>query len=431
LCAEISDQRLGQWRAWQLERYVGAVGALKAAVTGAGKRLVISAQGVPLVPLRVLDTLAGTIQGMSDDNTWGAMDEDLPATAGRQLALKAFNPSWRMASNLVWGYDNSIFNNTHWHAAVGITESSRRHLATRSWRGVIALDGSYHSMMTLGYGMNAGVSFLSTANDWQQGWDAAERQSLIAPDGPIGVGVVVSTAPLDDPQHPDFSGGGMGGSMVDHLADGIARLISRLHYAQVSIPFTANATAAAHWHGQAPLICLEVCTWMPNERAQLVAWAGQGVPLILFAGDAPLPGDLAVLVAPLAPTAVQIGGHAVLAGGNRILVGCGYAHLDGPAAMQLARLMREQGDLAIGFPAGTAGYGFSSGRQRCIAIEDWAEQARTVELRLRATATSTAAVATGLNEHRAYAIRRVGADWVIDVPLRAGDGELIVVEETP
>jgi hypothetical protein len=431
LSAEVSEQRLGEWRAWQLERYVGAVGALKAAVTGAGKRLVISAQGVPLVPLRVLDTLAGTIQGMSDDNTWGAMDEDLPGTAGRQLALKALNPSWRMASNLVWGYDNSIFNNPHWHAAVGITESSRRHLATRSWRGSIALDGSYHSMMTLGYGMNAGVSYLSTANDWQQGWDAAERQSLIAPDGPIGAGVVVSTGPLDDPAHPDFSGGGMGGSAVDHLADGIARLISRLHYAQVSIPFAANATAAAHWNGLSPLVCLDVCGWMPSERAQLSTWAAKGVPLILFAGDAPLPGDLATLVAGLATTEVQIGGHAVLAGGNRILVGCGFAHLDGPAAVRLAGLMRAQGDLAIGYPPGTAGYGFSCGRLRCVTIEDWAEQARTVELHLRATASATAAVATGLNEHRAYAVRREGADWVVSVPLRAGDGELIVVEEQP
>jgi hypothetical protein len=431
LCTEINEQRLGQWRGWQLERYVAAVGALKAAVTGAGKRLVISAQGVPLVPLRVLDSLAGTIQGMSDDNTWGMMDEDLPGTAGRQLALKALNPSWRMASNLVWGYDNSIFNNPHWHDAVGITESSRRHLATRSWRGVVALDGSYHSMMTMGYGMNAGVSYLSTANDWQQGWDAAERQSLIAPDGPIGVGVVVSTGALDDPEHPDFSGGGMGGSAVDHLADGIARLISRLHHAQVSIPFAANATAAAHWNGSAPLVCLDVCGWMPSERAQLLAWAGKGVPLILFAGDAPLPSDLAPLVAGLSPSELQIGGHAVLAGGNRIVVGCGFAHLDGPAALRLAGLMRAHGDLAIGFPPGTAGYGFCCGTQRLVALEDWAERARTVELRLRAASEAPTAVATGLNEHQPYAIRREGSDWLVSVPLRAGDGELIVVEEKP
>ena len=50
---------------------------------------------------------------------------------------------------------------------------------------------------------------------------------------------------------------------------------------------------------------------------------------------------------------------------------------------------------------------------------------------MRAVGAGARATATGLNEHRAYAVRRDGADWVITVPLRAGDGELIAVEELP
>ncbi len=431
LCREIVEQHLGQLRAWQLSRYAADVAALHDAVAGAGKRLVVSGQGVPLVPLRALEPLAATIQGMSDDDTWGGMEEDLAMTAGRQMALKALNPSWRMNSNLVWGYDTCVFDDPHWHVPVGVTETSRRHLATRAWRGSIGNDGVYRSMHTFGYGMNAGISLLATANDWQQGWNAAERESLIAPDGPIGVGVAVSTALLDDPQHPDFSGGGMGGSAADGYVDGVARVIGRLHHAQVSVPFAANVASLARWTGAAPLICLDIAGWLPVERAQLAAWAGRGVPLICFAGAAPLPDDLAALFSAAAVASGKVGAATVRIAGNRVLIEGGYAQLDGPAAVRLAAVLQRLGLLPITYPPGTAGYGFTCGGVRCVAIEDWAEQPRRVELRLRAVAGGARATATGLNEHRDYAVRRDGADWVITVPLRAGDGELIAVEELP
>ena len=96
----------------------------------------------------------------------------------------------------------------------------------------------------------------------------------------------------------------------------------------------------------------------------------------------------------------------------------------------LAGAMQPRMTLPITFPAGTAGYGFTSQGLRFIVVEDWLEEGRTVALKLRAVAGATAARAVDVNDHRSLAVRRDGDDWVIDLPVRPGDGTLIAVEES-
>ena len=42
-----------------------------------------------------------------------------------------------------------------------------------------------------------------------------------------------------------------------------------------------------------------------------------------------------------------------------------------------------------------------------------------------------AAAATGLNDHLPFAVRQENDEWIIEVPLRNGDGELVMLEELP
>ncbi len=421
LVEEIGRDCEPRLRAWQLQRYLASVRALKSAIEGAGKHLVLRGQGIPLVPLAALDELAATYRGMSDDNTWGARGEDYAFTAGVQMAIKAFNPSWQLNSNFCWGWDSAVLSNPHWFSPVGLTETSRRHAAVRAWRGSIGLDGRYQSMHTYGYGMNGYAPFTVTPGDWQENWNAAERWSLLTPDGPIGAGVIISTARLDDPEQTMFSGGGMGGSgEADHLAEGVAHAIGRLHYAGISVPFAANATSAARWQGQAPLVCLDVGSWSADEHAMLADWMDRGVPLVLF-GAPPTDGSV--------EAGFSIGGKPVAVVANRVLIAAGHEQLTIPEANRLAALMQRSCGLPLHYPAGIAGYGFTSCGRRLFTVEDWAEHGGPVEVRL--AATGERAVATALSSHRPLALRRDGSDWIITVPLRPADGELVLVEESP
>ena len=44
------------------------------------------------------------------------------------------------------------------------------------------------------------------------------------------------------------------------------------------------------------------------------------------------------------------------------------------------------------------------------------------------TSAEAACRAVSLNDHRKLTVTRSGGDWIIDVPMRPGDGELILVE---
>ena len=127
LALEIHAKYDGLWQNWQMTRYVGNVETLRKTFAAEGKKVVISGQGIPLTPAGPGKIIAQTVRGMSDDNTWGMWDEDIPKTTGRQMTYMAYDPWWDLNSNVVWGWNSAIINNAFWWAAVGTTEPSRRH----------------------------------------------------------------------------------------------------------------------------------------------------------------------------------------------------------------------------------------------------------------------------------------------------------------
>jgi hypothetical protein len=69
-----------------------------------------------------------------------------------------------------------------------------------------------------------------------------------------------------------------------------------------------------------------------------------------------------------------------------------------------------------------------SGKQ-FVVVGEWQNRGRIAQLRLRAKEGKTSARACGLNDHLPLNVSRDGVDWVIDVPLRPGDGQVVVLSE--
>lgn len=429
---EVNDRYLHPFMAWQLERYLANFRTIRAIAEDNGKTMLHSGQGMPLLPPAAATEIGQVLRGMSDDNTWGCFDEDFPLTAARQMTIKAFNPGWKIGSNLVWGWDNCVFNNAHWWMPVGVTESSRRHLATRAWRGAILDDGTYTSMHSYGYGMNGYSPACANENDWTQGWQAAERQNRFLPDGPLGLGCVVGTGVLTDPGRTLFSGGGMGGDnrLVDQLQQRTYRAIGPLHHRRVPIPFAANASAIANarFAVPTPLVAPQPATFSAAERSFLADAARSGTnPLVLFTDGEPLAPEFADLFADARPIPDDA---RIRVNDFGIVVDARHEDLGTAGFDALARLILADLPLPLVLPDGTNGYGFTMGRRLFAAVEDVREKARTVEVRFKAAKAAAKATAMELNEHTDLAVRRDGADWVVTLPLRRGDGVLVALEET-
>jgi hypothetical protein len=437
ITAEIHSKYENRWQAWHLERYAHAIANLTEAFAKEGKRLVITAQGSPLVPAKYEAQITATIRGQSDDSTWGMIEESVPLTAGRQMGVMAFNPGWQMSTLLQWNYNSGVLDNPHWHNPVGTTEPSRRNLYDRAWRGIIGRDGIYRSMHTYGFNTNAGSPYTMTENDWQEWWRVAQRQSLIAPDGPIGVGVVISTARFDDPDHATFSGsGGSGAGEADQQARAIEKAVRRLHESQISVPFSANAAVLDKWTGAAPLILLDVDLYSDHEIASLHGLRDRGVKLAGFTSSSspvlsPAVAELFGVKTDGSPgasaTRSTVGGHQAIVSGGTCFMSIPLETLTASEVRTLAPMLMKQLDVPIEFPGGTAGYGFTSQGLKYIVLEDWLEQGRLVTVKLRASAGSASAV--DINDHRELVVHRDGPDWAIDVPMRPGDGTLIAVQE--
>ena len=116
---------------------------------------------------------------------------------------------------------------------------------------------------------------------------------------------------------------------------------------------------------------------------------------------------------------------------NTLLIPGPAAAFTSLAALDLAPRLHSTLQLPVRFPAGTSGYGFTSQGLRYVVLEDWREEGRTVQLRLHATAGLHIAHAVDVNDNRPLAVSRDGDWWVIDAPLRPGDGSLICVKEQP
>jgi hypothetical protein len=414
IAKEIQAQYQPQWEAWHLGRYVGDIKALSDAFAGEGKRLVLSAQGVPEVAGDAGAELAKTIQGAADDSTWGMANGSVTLTTGRQMGEMAFNPVWKLSTLIQTGFNTPVLNSPQWHSPVGTTEPSRRHCYDRAWRATVWLDGKYRSVYTCGYSSNVGAAYTLTENDWQQWWRMQERHSLIAPEAPIGAGLVISTSRREAGSDMWFSGGGEVGEVGDDVRL-VAQTFQRLHEAGVSLPFAANIRALESWKGDAPLIVLNLWQFSDAEVATLDRLVRRGVKVAVFS---PSEGGT------MKPGAVPLSHRPGVTVLNSSAI-----DVTALEAKALATQLIQALQIPLQMPVGTAGYGFQSSGVSFVVVEDWMEEGRTVAVRLKASAGARQAQACQVNEHAPVKVTREGAFWVIEAPLRPGDGLLLAVRE--
>ena len=276
LAAEINLRYEGLWNAWHLERFLHSLAGLREGFARLGKRLVLTAQGIPMIPGKEAEEVGRVERGMSDDSTWGQIKESVSLTTARQMAALAFTPSLALSTLLHWGYNSAALNNCQWRGAIGTTEPSRRHLYDRAFRGTLRPNGSYSSMHVYGYNSNAGEGFTLASEDLDARQRVQDLHSLLTPDGPIGAGIVLSTAPRAVPSQVRFD---CGDALALPEARDLALAASRLHDAGVSIPFSANAACLEKWRGTAPLILTNLPGFSEAEVATLRSLAARGIRL--------------------------------------------------------------------------------------------------------------------------------------------------------
>jgi hypothetical protein len=440
---DIHGQHEADWQEWNLERYVSTIKTISAAFAKEGKTVHIQGQGMPIVPPGY-DTspLTDVVQGVAQDSTWEMGDENVAVTTGFNMATKAYNPGWKLSTQFVWGFVSAVLSNPKWHVAVSTTEPSRRNIYDKAFRGTISDDGVYESIHTYGYNMNAGVAYTMSKNDWQESWRAQERNSLLTPDGPIGIGLIVPVGQLNNSENVMFSGGGMGDDWGHNVARQhvlrFSNVLRRLQEAGLPISFGANVTDVSKWGKVAPLIILDPDTLSDAEVESLRALHQKGAPIAALQGTGPLSTAAAQFfgVTPdgQAATAHAVGdldGHPILAGDGTLFVPVTSAGLDSESAIKMAPLLQSALQPPLRLPEGTEGYGFTSNHRAFVLVEDYREEGRVATVRYRADAKATAVYAVDVNDHRSLPVRRDGPDWCIDVALRPGDGALIAIEETP
>ena len=413
LADEIHTQLEAEWQQWHLDRYVQDIRTLHQAFQAAGKQLVISAQGIPVVAGPAASELGQTIQGAADDSTWGMANNSVPLTTGRQMGESAFNPVWKFSTLLEYGFNSNVLNNPQWHSVVGTLEPTRRHYYDRAWRATVWPDGRYGSVYSVGYSENVGIAYTLSEDDWQQWWQLQQRHTLIAPESPIGAGLVVATSFRASGPQIQFSGGGETGNEGAEVKL-VAQTFLRLHEAGIAVPFAANITALGKWHGSAPLIVVNLWQFSVPEVSILEGLRARGIRVAVFQSPQPLIPEAAALL--------QRAGVTLLPGQA--------AALTPDVAKKMAAGLHQSLDLPIVFADGTAGYGFQSGGIGYIVVEDWQEQGRDVQIMVKASRGVSSANACDVNDHRRLKITRQDAWWRIDVPLRPGDGVLIAIEES-
>jgi hypothetical protein len=411
IVAEIHGEREDDWQAWQFAQYLHNFRTLRDGFAARGKRLRITAQGCPAIAGPVAAEIAETIQGMSDDCTWGMAEGSQSLTVGRQLATLAHNPVWKMSTLMEYGFVSNTLNSPEWHSPVCTVEPLRRMYYDRAWRATIWHDGKYRSVYTAGYNENVGISYQMTENDWVQWWQIEERHSLLAPQQPIGAGLVISTIRFANPDHLRFNADDVFSASPDGVA--LARVFQRLHEAGLSIPFVANATALGKWKNSAPLIVLNPEVFVEEEIATLEKLHKQGVKMAAFSNADSLPPRVAALFQ-----------HP------DSLIQLDPKLMTSSQAEQYASRLRKSLDVPLTFSQGVCGYGFIMSGMKFLVVEEWRNQGHIAEVRLRATEGKNDVHACGVNDHLPLAVRRDGEDWIIEVPLRPGDGQLVALRES-
>ena len=431
LAKEITTEHDHRWQSWHLDRYLATLHRFRETFAADGKAFYIAAQGVPLVPPRAEAEVSRVIQGTSDDSTWGMDHENLPYTTGRQAGYLAFNPSYRMSTLLNWGWNSAVLNNWRWYSPVGTTEPSRRHYYDRAWRGVLDPMLGYRAMHAFGFGANGYASWTMTTHDWQEWWRLLERHALLTPDSPLGAGIVRSTVRFDAPETAIFGGGGIGTEKTELEIRRVSTLFQHLHEAGLGASFVGNAAQIARWPDNTPMVIVNPGEFSETETAALGRWLADGGRAVAFhdPSTGALSPEMAALFA--GNTAGVLQGQPVKISARTLLIPVATENLKTSDFTAVREAMRAVLNPVLEFPAGTMGYGFRRGGLNYAVIEDWAERARTVELRINAGGREKRTLqALALNDHRSLAVRREGAVWIITVPLRPGDGEVVVWKET-
>jgi hypothetical protein len=434
LVKEVQTDYLGPWYAFHLEQYEHSVQTLKDAFVAAGKRLLITAQGCPLVPPAFAQTICDVIRGTSDDSTWGMQHDDVTTTTGKQMGAIAFNPYLQMATLAQWQYNSNTLNNAQWHVPVGTTEPSRRHQFDRAFRGVLRMDGSFTSMHSYGFNSNAGDPMTLSSVDYDQWKQVRDLFSLIQPEAPLGAGLVIANSYLDDPKNTHFEGSAPEGSEESHA---IMRSLGLLERAGVSVSFSANVLCLDKWRGTAPLIVLNLPRFTTEELEILHRAMARGVRVAaLWQGDLPLPAEAAELFGvdrQGAPTSDGrkvgvVDGRPIVAKGAGLFIPLAAESMNQTELDSIGGLVVDALQIPIKFESGSTGYGFVSNGRQFIVLQDWREEARILHVRLRAGEGSSAA-AVNVNDSVRLNVHRDGDDWLIDVPTRVGDGNLVCVHE--
>ncbi len=436
LTKEIHGKYEGEWQAWNCLRFVHDVRTMRKAFAKEGKKLLITAQGLTLVPMRYAVELAEIIRGSSDDTTWGMWEESVPYTTGRQMAALAFSPAWAMSTLCQWGYDSGTLGNPQWRGPVGTTEPSRRHLYDRAFRSVIRGDGTYTSMHYYGYNSNAGYAYTMNTNDYQQYHRVQELHSLMTPDGALGAGLVLSTARVETEDNLAIgSPYDSGGRMSDLAA--MRNMIWRLQDTGVSIPFTANVATLDKWSGKAPLILINVSHFNKDEIGILKKVHEKGIKMVAFMGDGELSTDAAELFG-VTITGVpdkgkkigEINKKAIIAAENSLLIADSADGISAQYARLITPFIMDALAQPVQFDKGITGYGFISNGRKFVVMEDWREEGRTTILRyIPSSADITKLQAIDVNEHTPLDVKKKDKYFEISVPTRPGDGTLVCIEE--
>jgi hypothetical protein len=410
IAKEIHAQHEDEWQAWQLDRYLNNIRTIREAFAAKGRRLLITAQGCPAIAGAAGAEVAETVQGMSDDFVWGMAEASMSLTTGRQLAMSAHNPVWKMSTELHYYNDNPILDNAMWHAPAGTVEVTRRHHYDRAWRGILWNDGTYRSPYFAAYKGNCNLSYQMTQNDWNNFWLLEERHSLFAPEEPIGIGMVMSTIRFADPNHIRFSAASIFEGSPDAME--MARTFQRLSDVGLSISFAANAQTLSRWKGSAPLIILSPEVFAEDELRSLERLQRQGVRMAAFTVADPLPERAAQLF--------QEPGA---------LIRMPLATLSAGQAEQMSQQLREILKPQLLFPSGVGGYGFRMQNTSFIVAENLMNEGRMVDIQLQ-TRSEAVLRAIAVNEHRPLDVQRNGEHCIIKLPLRPGDADLIAIFES-
>ena len=433
LSNEILEQYRGAWYAFHLEQFQHSVTELKNAFAAAGKALSITAQGCPLLPPKFAEAISYVFRGSSDDSSWGMQHDDIITTTGKQMGALAFNPYLQMSTLAQWQYNSNTLNNPQWHVPIGSTEPSRRHQFDRAFRGTLRLDGSFTSIHSFGFNSNAGAPLTLTSIDYDQWKQVRDLFSLLQPDAPLGAGVVIGNSYLDDPKNTRFSAV-LEGSDESYA---IMRSFGMFERAGISLPFSANVLSLDKWKGSAPLLVLNLARFTPDELSILKKTMQRGVHVAAFAMDEfPLSQEAAALFGVDSSggpgsDGKQIGtvdGRPIIAKGVGIFVPLSAIKMHPEQIEAIGPLLVQQLQIPIKFETGSTGYGFTSNGRQLVVLEDWREEARIIHLRVKA-GNGASATAVGVNDSSPLPVTRDGSDWLIDVPTRPGDGNLVCVQE--